>query len=98
MIGRGEDENPNPDRHERISNIMKSFKHTVAKETHTTAASAGFVMSKIQTLSFNCFLARFTENTYIMVVLPPGEAEFNCGVLNTMMAKESFQRGTGVEG
>lgn len=99
MVGRNEeDENPNPDRHERTSNIMKSFKHTVAKETHTTAASAGFVMSKIQTPTFNCFLARFTENTYIMVILAPGEAEFNCAVLNTMMAKEAFQKGTGVEG
>jgi Ras-related GTP-binding protein A/B len=99
MIGQDvDDENPNSDRHERISNIMKSFKHTVAKNTHTTAASAGFVMTKIQTPSFNCFLARFTENTYIMVTLPPGEAEFNSAVLNTMMAKEAFQRGTGVEG
>lgn len=93
-----DEENPNPDRHERISNIMKSYKHTVARNTRTTAASAGFVLFKVQTPTFNSFLARFTENTYIFVVIPPGEAAFNCAVLNTMMAKEAFVKKTGVEG
>ena len=93
----GED-NSNPDRYERISNIMKSYKHTVAKNTRTTAASAGFLLFKVQTPSFNCFLARFTDNTYIYVVIPPGEAPFNCAVLNTMMARDAFASRTGVEG
>lgn len=91
-------DNPNSDRHERISNIMKSYKHTVARNTRTTAASAGFILFKVQTPTFNCFLARFTENTYIFVVMPPGEAAFNCAVMNTMMAKEAFMKKTGVEG
>ena len=94
--------NPNPDRHERISNIMKSYKHTVARATKgpssSSAAGAGFVLYKAQTPSFNAFLARFTENTYIAVVVPPGEAAFNCAVLNTMMAKSAFLQRTGVEG
>ncbi|EXJ76585.1 uncharacterized protein A1O5_01093 [Cladophialophora psammophila CBS 110553] len=93
----GED-NPNVDRHERISNIMKSYKHTAARNTRTTAASAGFLLFKVQTPRFNCFLARFTENTYIFVVIPPGEAAFNCAVLNTMMARDAFSKKTGVEG
>ncbi|KAI1615553.1 Gtr1/RagA G protein conserved region-domain-containing protein [Exophiala viscosa] len=93
----GED-NPNHDRHERISNIMKSYKHTVARNTRTTSASAGFLLFKVQTPRFNCFLARFTENTYIFVVIPPGEAAFNCAVLNTMMARDVFSKKTGVEG
>jgi len=92
------EENPNVDRHERISNIMKSYKHTVARNTRTTAASAGFLLFKVQTPHFNCFLARFTDNTYIFVTIPPGEAAFNCAVLNTMMAREAFQKKTGVEG
>ena len=90
--------NPNPDRYERISNITKSYKHTVAKNTRTTPASAGFLLFKIQTPNFNCFLARFTDNTYIYVVMPPGEAHFNCAVLNTMMARDAFASRTGVEG
>jgi Ras-related GTP-binding protein A/B len=91
-------DNPNPDRYERISNIMKSYKHTVARNTRTTPASAGFLLFKIQTPSFNCFLARFTANTYIYLVVPPGEAAFNCAVLNTMMARDVFAKRTGVEG
>jgi Ras-related GTP-binding protein A/B len=91
-------DNPNPDRYERISNIMKSYKHTVARNTRTTPASAGFLLFKVQTPSFNCFLARFTANTYIYLVVPPGEAAFNCAVLNTMMARNVFAKRTGVEG
>jgi Ras-related GTP-binding protein A/B len=91
-------DNGNVDRHERISNIMKSYKHTAARNTRTTAASAGFLLYKVQTPRFNCFLGRFTENTYIFVVVPPGEASFNCAVLNTMMARDAFSKKTGVEG
>jgi Ras-related GTP-binding protein A/B len=93
-----EDENPNPDRYERISNIVKSYKHTVARNTRTTPASAGFLLCKVQTPTFNCFLARFTANTYIYLVVPPGEASFNCAVLNTMMARDVFAKKTGVDG
>ena len=92
----GED-NPSADRHERISNIMKTYRHTVARNTQTTPASAGFVLLKLQTPQFNGFLARFTDNTYIFVVVPPGEAAFNCAVLNTMMAREAFQSQTRVD-
>lgn len=92
-----EDENPSPDRYERISNIMKSYKHTVARNTRTTPARAGFLLFKVQTPSFNCFLARFTANTYIYLVVPPGEAAFNCAVLNTVMARDVFAKRTGVE-
>ena len=79
------------DRHERLCNILKTYKHCIARNTHTTPASAGFVLFKVQTPQFNCFLARFTDNTYIFVVLPPGEAAFNCAVLNTGMAREAFK-------
>lgn len=92
------EQNPSLDRHERISNIMKTYKHTVARNTRTTAASTGFLLFKVQSPNFNCFLARFTENTYIFVVTPPGEASFNCAVLNTMMARDVFSTKTGVEG
>ena len=92
------EENSQPDRHERISNIMKTFKHTVARNTQTTAASAGFILMKLQTPQFNGFLARFTDNTYVWIVTPPGEEAFNCAVLNTMMARESVKKQTTLEG
>lgn len=86
-----DDTNPNFDRHERISNILKTYKHTIARNTSNTPASAGFVLLKLQTAQFNLFLAKFTDNTYVFVVVPPGEAAFNCAVLNTLLARESFE-------
>ena len=84
--------NPFLDRHERISNIFKTFKHSIAKNTKTSPAAAGFVLWKLQTRQFNIFLQPFTDNTYIFVVLPPGEAAFNCAVYNTASARDSLKR------
>lgn len=92
VVGRKEDENPNPDRHEKISNILKSYRHTISRSTSTPPSASGFILFKVQTPHFNCFLARFTENTYIFVALPIGEADFNVAVINTMMAREVFAR------
>lgn len=86
------DRNPIRDRHERLSNIMKAFKHCAARNTHTTPASAGFMALHTKTPQFNLFLGRFTDNTYIFLVLPAGEAAYNCAVLNTMLAREAFAR------
>lgn len=84
--------NPIYDRHERLSNIMKAFKHCAARNTLTTPASAGFVVMHTKTPQFNIFLGRFTDNTYIFIVVPPGEAAYNCAVLNTMLAREGFSK------
>ncbi|EDN02756.1 conserved hypothetical protein [Histoplasma mississippiense (nom. inval.)] len=84
--------NPIFDRHERLSNIMKAFKHCAARNTHTTPASASFLVMHTKTPQFNVFLGRFTDNTYIFVVVPPGEAAYNCAVLNTMLAREGFRK------
>ncbi|OAT04770.1 small monomeric GTPase [Blastomyces gilchristii SLH14081] len=84
--------NPIFDRHERLSNIMKAFKHCAARNTHTTPASASFLVMHTKTPQFNVFLGRFTDNTYIFVVVPPGEAAYNCAVLNTMLAREAFPK------
>ena len=88
------DKNPIRDRHERLSNIMKAFKHCAARNTHTTPASAGFLALHTKTPQFNLFLGRFTDNTYIFLVLPSGEAAYNCAVLNTMLAREAFAKAT----
>ncbi|EFW16167.1 GTP-binding protein gtr1 [Coccidioides posadasii str. Silveira] len=84
--------NPIFDRHERLSNIMKAFKHCAARNTHTTPGSANLVVMHTKTPQFNVFLGRFTDNTYIFVVTPPGEAAYNCAVLNTMLAREGFAK------
>ena len=84
--------NPVSDRHERISNIFKTFKHSVAKNTKSTAASAGFTIWKLQTKQFNIFLQNFTDNTYIFVVMPPGEAAFNTAVYNTAVARDTLKQ------
>ena len=84
--------NPIFDRHERLSNIMKAFKHCAARNTHTTPASASFLVMHTKTPQFNVFLGRFTDNTYIFIVVPPGEAAYNCAVLNTMLASEGFAK------
>lgn len=34
---------------------------------------------------------KFTTNTYLMVILPPGEARFNSAKLNCQIARESFK-------
>ncbi|KAI5303070.1 GTP-binding protein gtr1 [Ascosphaera pollenicola] len=89
--------NPVFDRHERLSNIMKSFKHCAARNTHTTPASASFIVMHMKTPHFNVFLGRFTDNTYIFVVVPSGEAAYNCAVLNTMLAREGFAKAASSE-
>lgn len=89
--------NPIFDRHERLSNIMKAFKHCAARNTHTTPASTNFIVVHTKTPQFNVFLAQFTDNTFIFVVVPPGEAAFNCAYMNTMLAREAFAK-SAVEG
>lgn len=37
------------------------------------------------------FACKFTANTYLMAILPPGEARFNSAKLNCQIARESFK-------
>ena len=95
-----ESRNPNSDRFERISNIMKSYKHIVQKATsgaNSSSTTNGFVLLKLQSSAFNLIISRFTEETYIAVVLPPGEAAFNVALINTMLTREAFASRTGIE-
>lgn len=84
--------NPCKDRFERLSNIIKSFKQTLAKHTGLPRASAQFLEMTICTVKFGLFVAKFTPNTYILVVVPPGQARFNTAVINTMVAIEHFKK------
>lgn len=42
------------------------------------------------------FIAKFTANTYILVVTAPGEATYNCAVINTKIAVQHFERMEGL--
>lgn len=46
----------------------------------------------IKTPRFNLILARFTINTYVLVVVPPGEAELQCTRFNILAAREEFSQ------
>ncbi len=84
--------NPFDDRFERMSNIMKSFKSSLAKYTGTPRNAEQFKLFELKTGSrFSLFIGKFTTNTYILVCLPPGEARYNSAVLNTIIAAKQFE-------
>ena len=83
--------NPCKDRFERLSNIIKTFKQSLAKHTGLPRTSPQFIEFGIKTTKFNMFIAKFTANTYILVVTASGEATYNCAVINTKIAVEHFE-------
>jgi Ras-related GTP-binding protein A/B len=90
------DMNPDKTRFERLSNIIKTFKQSLAKHTGLPKSSPQFIEVAIKVPKFNLFIAKFTANTYILVVTPPGEATFNGAVLNTKIAVEHFEKMDGL--
>jgi len=84
--------NPFDDRFERLSNILKSFKSSLAKYTGTPRNAEQFKMFELKVSTrFNLFICKFTTNTYLLVVLPPGEARFNAALINTKIAAVQFE-------
>ncbi|KAI9838440.1 MAG: GTP-binding protein gtr1 [Thelocarpon superellum] len=88
--------NPDKSRFERLSNIIKTFKQSLAKHTGLPKSSPQFLEFAIRVAKFNLFIARFTANTYILVVTPPGEATFNGAVMNTRIAVAHFEQMDGL--
>lgn len=85
--------NPHKDREERLSNVMKTFKNRLAGWSGTSRNSDQFkeMQLTLGTL-FSFYIMTFTTNTYIQVVLPPGEARLNAAKLNTKIAAGYFER------
>ena len=84
--------NPYSDRFERMSNILKSWKHTCSKFTGTPRNAEQFTDFEYKMgPTFSMFVTKFTANTYILVALPPGEARFNSAKLNVAAAKPWFK-------
>lgn len=84
--------NPIDDRFERMSNILKHFKHSISKYTETPKNAEQLVLLEYKAgLRFAYFFIKFTANTYLQVVLPPGEARFNAAKVNCQIAAEQFK-------
>ncbi|KAI9803918.1 MAG: hypothetical protein M1825_001798 [Sarcosagium campestre] len=84
--------NPTKDRFERLSSIIKTFKQSLSKYTGLPRSSNQFVMMRLSQPTFNFFIARFTQTTYVAVATPPGESTYNGAVLNTQIAREHFEK------
>ncbi|MCJ1369839.1 GTP-binding protein gtr1 [Loxospora ochrophaea] len=89
--------NPFAERYERLSNVVKTFKHSLATFTRSSTSSSQFQDFFIATPRFNLVLTRLTDNTYVLVVLPPGEPELNCTRVNVAVAREELRK-TGLLG
>ncbi|KAK5656779.1 hypothetical protein OQA88_4327 [Cercophora sp. LCS_1] len=84
--------NPYGDRFERMSNILKSWKHTCSKFTGTPRNAEQFSEFEYKMgPTFSMFVTKFTTNTYILVCMPPGEARFNSAKLNVAAARTWFK-------
>lgn len=84
--------NPYGDRFERMSNILKSWKHTCSKFTGTPRNAEQFSdFEHKMGATFAMFVTKFTTNTYILVCMPPGEARFNSAKLNVAAARPWFK-------
>lgn len=82
--------NPYADRFERISSILKTHKHSMAKHTGMLAAEAGFAEMQIKTGAFMFFITRLTENANLAVVMSSDEAAFNAARVNVQLARREF--------
>ncbi|KAH8590944.1 Gtr1/RagA G protein conserved region-domain-containing protein [Bisporella sp. PMI_857] len=83
--------NPTIDRLERLSNVFKHLKQSIAKYTGAPKSAEQFIMLTIQMRNFSLFICKFTTNTYLQVVLPPGETRFNCAIENVKIARAQFE-------
>lgn len=82
--------NPYTDRFERISSILKTHKHSMAKHTGIMASEVSFAEMQIKTGDFMFFITRLTENTNLAVVMPGDEAAFNAARVNVQLARQEF--------
>lgn len=83
-------ENPYNDRFERLSSILKTHKHSMAKHTGLMASEVSFAEMQIKTGEFMFFITRLTDNTNIAVVMPSDEACFNAARVNVQLARREF--------
>ena len=85
------DQNPITDRFERLSNIIKNFKQTTSRYTGTPKSAEQFSVFELKMTAFSMFIVKFTTNTYLAVVFPPGECRFNAALENCRIARKEFE-------
>ena len=61
-------------------------------------SSHQFLEFTIKSPRFNMVIAKLTENTFVLAVLPAGEAEINCARLNIEKASSDFLKLDGRKG
>ncbi|TAQ91250.1 hypothetical protein B7494_g433 [Chlorociboria aeruginascens] len=83
--------NPTHDRFERLSNIIKNFKQSTSRYTGTPKSAEQFCLFELKMTNFCLFIVKFTTNTYLLAVLPPGEARFNIALENCNLARKEFE-------
>lgn len=84
-------QNPKHGRHERISNIIRNFKQSISRYTGKPKSAEQFVLWDLKLNRFSMFIVKFTTNTYLAAILPPGEERFNCAIENTKLARGKFE-------
>ena len=84
-------QNPTTDRFERLSNIIKNFKQSTSRYTGTPKSAEQFSLFELKLNIFSMFIIKFTTNTYLAVVLPPGEERFNSAMENCYIARQQFE-------
>ena len=85
-----EADNPFKDRFERLSAMLKTHKHSLAKHSRTPASSAHFGELEIKTSRFMLIACRLTENTNLAAVLPSSEMGFNAAKQSIARARKRF--------
>lgn len=84
-------QNPTTDRYERLSNIIKNFKQSTSRYTGTPKSAEQFSNLELKMGNFSLFIIKFTTNTYLAAVLPPGEERFNSAMENCLIARKEFE-------
>ncbi|ORY87668.1 ras-related GTP-binding protein A-like protein [Protomyces lactucae-debilis] len=74
-----------PQRFEKISNIVKQFKLSCSR------MSSQFTSFQMRSAQFSAFIAQYTGDTYILVVMA-GDAESATTLMNIDIARRQFQK------
>lgn len=82
--------NPFADRFERLSAILKTHKHSMAKHTGMMASEISFMEMHVKSNGFMFFITRLTENTNLAVCMPNDEGAFNSARVNVQIARREF--------
>ena len=83
-----------PSRHFLLNHYRTSLLTRPRSRTYTNESTSShqFLELYIKTPRFNLIITLLTNNTYALVVLPPGEVEMHCARLNLFDAREQFSK------